>query len=145
VVYPNSVTVYGTADAPVVLQSSDAKVVESTQIAREPVTELENTPVGRAVPPLPPAVALWPPAMTKAPHATKSIRCRTFTIVARAFGLSRAEARLASLIAGGMAPDAAAQKLGVSRETVRNQLKAVFAKTETHRQNEVAALLAQLE
>lgn len=65
-------------------------------------------------------------------------------IIGRAFGLTRAEARLASLVAGGMAPDAAARTLGVSRGTTRAQLKAVFAKTETHRQNELAALLLRL-
>jgi DNA-binding CsgD family transcriptional regulator len=66
------------------------------------------------------------------------------TLVARAFDLSRAEARLASLIAGGLTTEAAAGRLGVSRETARAQLKAVYAKTETHRQSELAALLAQL-
>ncbi|HEX5454766.1 MAG TPA: GAF domain-containing protein, partial [Stellaceae bacterium] len=64
-------------------------------------------------------------------------------IVAQAFGLTRAEARLASLLATGMSPDAAAKQLGVAPGTVRSQLKAVFAKTETHRQSELAALLAR--
>lgn len=66
------------------------------------------------------------------------------TLLARAFGLSPAEARLASLLAEGLAPAAAAQRLGVTRETARHQLKAVFAKTATHRQGELVALLASL-
>jgi DNA-binding CsgD family transcriptional regulator len=65
-------------------------------------------------------------------------------VVARAFGLSPAETRLASLIAGGSALERAAEELGVSRETARNQLKSVFAKTDTHRQAELVALLARL-
>jgi DNA-binding CsgD family transcriptional regulator len=66
-------------------------------------------------------------------------------IIGRAFGLTRAEARLATLVAGGMAPDAAARTLGISRGTTRAQLKAVFAKTETHRQSELLALLSRLD
>ena len=65
-------------------------------------------------------------------------------LVARAFDLTRAEARLAALVAAGTTPDGAARRLGVGRETVRSQLKAVFAKTGTHRQSELAALLLRL-
>jgi DNA-binding CsgD family transcriptional regulator len=65
-------------------------------------------------------------------------------IVARAFGLSRAEARLASLLAIGVAPQEAAARLGTSPETVRSQLKMIFAKTDTHRQSELTALLARV-
>jgi DNA-binding CsgD family transcriptional regulator len=65
-------------------------------------------------------------------------------LLSRAFGLSPAEARLASLIATGISPERAAEQLGVARETARNQLKAVFAKTNTHRQGELIALLSRL-
>ena len=60
------------------------------------------------------------------------------------FGLTAAEAKLASLIASGPALDNIAGQLGIARETARNQLKAVFAKTETHRQGEPIALTSQL-
>ncbi len=60
------------------------------------------------------------------------------------FGLTPAEARLASIVAAGSSPEEAAARLGISRETARSQLKAVFAKTQTHRQAELAALLAKL-
>jgi DNA-binding CsgD family transcriptional regulator len=56
-----------------------------------------------------------------------------------AFGLTVAEAKLAS----GVGIEAAASSLGVSRETARSQLKAVFAKTNTRRQAELAGLLAR--
>jgi len=64
-------------------------------------------------------------------------------MLSQAFGLSPAEARLAALIAAGLSPERAAEELGIARETARNQLKAVFAKTGTHRQSELAALLAR--
>jgi DNA-binding CsgD family transcriptional regulator len=65
-------------------------------------------------------------------------------VLAEAFGLSPAEARVASLIADGISPDRAAEQLGVACVTVRNQLKTVFAKTNTHRQSELVALLARI-
>jgi DNA-binding CsgD family transcriptional regulator len=60
------------------------------------------------------------------------------------FGMTHAESRLASLIAVGLSPQQAATELRVSPATVRNQLKAVFAKTGAHRQSELAALIASL-
>ena len=60
-----------------------------------------------------------------------------------AFGLTVAEAKLAAKLASGVGIDAAAASLGVSRETARTQLKAVFAKTNTRRQAELAELLAR--
>jgi DNA-binding CsgD family transcriptional regulator len=62
----------------------------------------------------------------------------------RIFGLTPAEARLAVLIGTGMSPGEAAEQLAISRETVRTQLKSVLAKTDTHRQGELVALLARL-
>jgi DNA-binding CsgD family transcriptional regulator len=61
-----------------------------------------------------------------------------------AFGLTAAEAKLAIRLASGHGIDAAATSLGVSCETARTQLKAVFAKTNTRRQAELAGLLARL-
>jgi DNA-binding CsgD family transcriptional regulator len=60
------------------------------------------------------------------------------------FGLTKAEARLAAHLASGEALDSAAAALGIARETARVQLKSVFAKTGTHRQAELVALLAHL-
>jgi DNA-binding CsgD family transcriptional regulator len=61
------------------------------------------------------------------------------------FRLTPSEAKLACIIARGAPPDIAARELKISRETARNQLKAVFAKTDTHRQSELVALLLQVE
>lgn len=61
------------------------------------------------------------------------------------FNVTAAEARLARLMASGVSPEQAAEMIGVARETVRNQLKAIFAKTGTHRQSELVALLSRLD
>ncbi|PNE09528.1 MAG: hypothetical protein CR217_19650 [Beijerinckiaceae bacterium] len=66
-------------------------------------------------------------------------------ILAKTFRLTPAEAKLACVIARGASPGIAARELKISRETARNQLKSVFAKTNTHRQSELVALLLQVE
>src|SRR5476651_1531553 len=66
-------------------------------------------------------------------------------IIAKTFRLTPSEAKLACIIARGAPPDIAARELKISRETASNQLKSVFAKTDTHRQSELVALLLQVE
>lgn len=61
-----------------------------------------------------------------------------------AFRLTPAEARLASDLAAGEGVDEASARLAISRETARTQLRAIFAKTGTCRQAELAALLSRL-
>ncbi|WP_338829788.1 helix-turn-helix transcriptional regulator [Bradyrhizobium sp. 27S5] len=58
------------------------------------------------------------------------------------FDLTPAEARVARGIGEGRTVEAIAVAFGISRETVRNQLKAVLAKTGLGRQVELAGLLA---
>ena len=65
-------------------------------------------------------------------------------LLSQVFGLSPAEARLAAALADGLSPEQAARKLGIAKATVRSQLKAVFSKTETHRQSELVAVLSRL-
>jgi len=64
-------------------------------------------------------------------------------ILVQAFKLTQAEARLAYKIGQGLSPEAAAKQLGICRETARGQLKAIFAKTDTHRQSELVLLLSR--
>jgi DNA-binding CsgD family transcriptional regulator len=64
--------------------------------------------------------------------------------LAKTFSLTPSEAKLACIIARGAPPAIAARELKISRETARNQLKSVFAKTDTHRQSELVALLLQV-
>jgi DNA-binding CsgD family transcriptional regulator len=65
-------------------------------------------------------------------------------LLEKVFGLTPAEARLASIVAEGVGPEQVAEELRISRETARNQLKAVFAKTATHRQSELVALISRM-
>jgi DNA-binding CsgD family transcriptional regulator len=65
-------------------------------------------------------------------------------VLQRLFGLSPAEARVASGLGARQTVTAMADDFGVSRETVRSQLKVVLAKTGTQRQVDLAVLLARL-
>lgn len=57
------------------------------------------------------------------------------------FDLTSAEARIARGIANGDSVESMAAQAGVSRETIRSQLKSVMSKTGTERQTELALLL----
>jgi DNA-binding CsgD family transcriptional regulator len=61
------------------------------------------------------------------------------------FDLTAAESQIAAAVARGWNVDAIARHNGVSRETVRTQLRSVLAKTGTARQAELAAKLAPLK
>jgi len=69
---------------------------------------------------------------------------RTFHILIETFGLSAAEARLARRIGRGetLRDIASAERMSV--ETMRTRLKSVFGKTGTHRQAELALLVASM-
>jgi DNA-binding CsgD family transcriptional regulator/PAS domain-containing protein len=58
--------------------------------------------------------------------------------------LNPAQARLASHLASGGSLDEASTTLQLSRETLRSQLKVLFAKTRTKRQGELIAMLHRL-
>ncbi|OHV81788.1 helix-turn-helix transcriptional regulator [Ensifer sp. LCM 4579] len=60
------------------------------------------------------------------------------------FGLTRAETRVAASLAAGNELSQAAGALGISSGTARNHLKAIFAKTETHRQRELISLIHRI-
>jgi DNA-binding CsgD family transcriptional regulator len=55
------------------------------------------------------------------------------------WGLTHAEAALAMYLSNGDSLTSAAEKLGVSRNTARNQLQSIFSKTNTKRQSELVA------
>ena len=59
------------------------------------------------------------------------------------FNLTPAEARLASRLSSGDSIEKIASALQISYETSRKQLKSIFHKTNTHRQAQLVALLAQ--
>jgi DNA-binding CsgD family transcriptional regulator len=58
------------------------------------------------------------------------------------FDLTAAEARVASGVAEGLAIEQIAARHGVAVATIRTQVKAIFAKTGSNRQSQLAALLA---
>lgn len=72
-------------------------------------------------------------------------RRSSLDIISEAFSLTGAEAKVASMIAAGSSPEQIATELQVSRETVRNQIKAIFGKTGTHRQSELTALVSRIQ
>lgn len=57
------------------------------------------------------------------------------------FGFTQAEARLAEQLSAGLTLAQASERLGLSLETARTQLKTVFARTGTHRQADLVRLL----
>lgn len=57
------------------------------------------------------------------------------------YGLTAAEAELASLLAEGHSLEQASERRGVSRNTARGQLKRIFSKTRTNRQAELVGLI----
>jgi DNA-binding CsgD family transcriptional regulator len=65
-------------------------------------------------------------------------------VLASAFGLTPAEARVAVHLATGLDVDAVAQRLNVAASTVRSQVRQVFAKVGVSRQSELAAALSGL-
>jgi DNA-binding CsgD family transcriptional regulator len=66
------------------------------------------------------------------------------TALCDAFGLTDREAAVATLIGQGLTLDDVARTLGIAIGTTRNHLKAVFDKTHTNRQAELAELLGRL-
>lgn len=71
--------------------------------------------------------------------------CAAADRLRRLYRLSPAEAEVAVAVGGGDRLAELAVTRGVSYETVRNQLKAVFAKAGLHTQADLARLLARIE
>lgn len=82
------------------------------------------------------AFAIIFPALEATDHLWRSLR--------ESFGLTPAETRLAARLKDGMTLKEAAEDLGVSLNTVRNQLRAVFEKMGLSRQSDLVRALAQL-
>jgi DNA-binding CsgD family transcriptional regulator len=60
------------------------------------------------------------------------------------WGFTLAEAQLAQQLMRGCSLEEAAQRVSVSKNTVRSQLRSLFMKTETHRQAELVRVLLTL-
>jgi DNA-binding CsgD family transcriptional regulator len=105
---------------------------------------------------LPVIIRVWPfEGLTHSPeqdvhtlvtlNALEPIPGPSAAILAKTFQLTTREAKLARVMASGVPLQIAARELEISWETARTQLKSVFAKTYTHRQSELVALLLRVE
>jgi len=65
-------------------------------------------------------------------------------ILRQLYGLTRAETAVAALMLNGEGVQAISERLSLSATTVRTHLKAIFAKTGTHRQAELVRLLSMI-
>ena len=65
----------------------------------------------------------------------------TLDLLRRLYGLTRAEASLASVLMQGTSVEHACASLGISTNTARTHLKRIFSKTGTARQGELISLL----
>ncbi len=88
----------------------------------------------------------WRDASDTAPAVLVLLRDPTqqkasIEVLRKLFGLTPNEARVAAAIAEGVAPEEIAERLGVGLGTVRSHLRQALAKTGTHRQSELAALV----
>jgi DNA-binding CsgD family transcriptional regulator len=89
-----------------------------------------------------PAHVFGEAAMLVTVHQTETRSDQRIDALAIACELTAAERKLTRLLAGGCGLTRAAASLGVSVSTARTHLKAIFAKTNTHSQAELAALFA---
>jgi DNA-binding CsgD family transcriptional regulator/PAS domain-containing protein len=114
--------------APVILPRRDKRPVVACPIR---VANVTGTPLGdcQAI-----VVLVDLDRQERPPHA----------VLHACFGLTSAEANLAASLAAGATLEGAADQLGICKETARSQLKAVFDKTQTHRQAELVALMARM-
>lgn len=120
--------------------------------ARESMVLLTDGAGGRWILRVIPAALMARPWMTslaslvvlKSLDRTEFPRPEDRARIASLFNLSATEARVATLIGQGKSVVETASILASSAGTVRNHLKAVFAKTGVERQSELAALLSRL-
>ena len=77
-------------------------------------------------------------------HDTGEHRKADAAMLAGVYGLTEAEARLASALSAGHSVESAAADLGVQVTTARSQLKSVFRKVGVNRQQDLVRLLASL-
>ena len=77
-------------------------------------------------------------------HDTGELRCAGIEMLTDLYGLTQAEARLASALSGGHSVESAAALLHMQPATARSHLKSVFRKTGVNRQQDLVRLLASL-
>lgn len=108
------------------LRSSDGEQSCTALTAPLPAAEHDTQPRSAAA-----MVMVWEPGLSSICVAS----------LQEVFGLTAREAELASHIANGRTVAATAEHMGISRSTARVHLERVLAKTGTHRQTELVALI----
>jgi DNA-binding CsgD family transcriptional regulator len=101
-------------------------------------TDKGYAPLIAQIVPVNPAMVSTPQPISVLVYVWNPIqRNRKFgSTLARLYGFTLAETRLAEVLANGTSMHSAADQLGISRNTAGNQLQKMFAKTGTHRQSE---------
>lgn len=84
------------------------------------------------------------PAVLVAVHEASAPAMGIAGVLRELYGLTPAEVRLANLLTTGIGLPEACEQLGIRRETSRTQLKAIFTKTGTGTQAQLAHLLTRL-
>lgn len=110
-------------------------------------SRLDKLDVWLRIAPLPPgggAIEDWTPARVLIFCEGPDTQVLNPAELSRIFGFSPRESALAQALMNGRPLSGAARMLGVSHETVRTQLKSLFAKTDTNRQAELAEVLNKL-
>ena len=77
-------------------------------------------------------------------HDTAQRPAADLDMLVALFGLTEAEARLASALSAGHSLESASALLGIRPATARDELKAVFRKTGVSRQQDLVRLLTSL-
>ena len=77
-------------------------------------------------------------------HDTAARACVKAAILTRIYGLTDAEARLASALSGGHSLESAAISLGIKPATAKSELKAVFLKIGVNRQQDLVRVLSSM-
>ncbi len=62
-------------------------------------------------------------------------------VLKKLYGFTRAEARWASCLLGGLSLEESGERLGITLNTARTHLKRIFLKTSTNRQGELIRVL----
>ena len=65
-------------------------------------------------------------------------------VLVAGYGLTPAEARVASILGSGLSLEETANQIGIRYETARSHLKIIFQKMAIHRQTELAVILARI-
>ena len=94
--------------------------------------------------PRPPAPSGFEPRAVVVLRGGPQDRADLQPILTRAFGLTPAEAQVAARMANGQPRETIAAERGASLQTVRSQIKSIFAKLNVTRERELVALLAKI-